>query len=373
MRILLTGGGTGGHIFPLVAVTRELKKLAKEKGVLTMEIFYVGPDDFGREILEKEGVEIKPILAGKLRRYVSGKTFFDVLKLPVSLVQALWLVWKIMPDAIFSKGGYGGVSAALAGRLYFVPILIHESDSIPGLANRLLAKIANRIAVAFPSTADFFPPKKTALVGNPARSELFEGSAEIAAKIFGLSSKKPVILVMAGSQGAQSINDIILAALPKLLVRTQIIHQTGTKNYEQVKAEAEVTLNDTLPEFKENYHPIAFLNEEEYKHALKIASLIISRSGSSIFEIAGAAKPSILIPLSSSANDHQKRNAYEYAKTGAAVVTEEANLMPNLFVDQILRLLDEPEKLEEMGEKGKPFYKPDAARKIAEELIRLAE
>lgn len=374
MRILLTGGGTGGHVFPLVAVARELKRTAKEKGILTLEFFYVGPDDFGREIFEKEGIDVRPIFAAKLRRYASAKTVVDIfIKAPVGFMQALWLVWNIMPDVIFSKGGYGGVSVVLAGWCYLIPILIHESDSIPGLANRRLAKFAKRVAVSFPSSAAEFPAKKTAVTGNPVRKEILEGDGETAARLFSITPQKPTVLIMAGSQGAQTINDIIVTVLPRLLTRVQIIHQTGPNNYEQVKAEAHVVMKDMLPEFKSNYHPFPFLDEEHYTHALKAASLIIARSGSSIFEIAAAEKPSILIPLSSSAANHQKRNAYEYAATGAAVVIEETNLIPNLFVENIVRLLDDPDALEEMGKKGKSFYKPDAGRKIAEELIRLAE
>lgn len=373
MRILLTGGGSGGHIFPLVAVTRELRMLAKERGILILEFFYVGPDNFGREILEKEGIEIRPIMAGKLRRYASVLNIIDIIKLPFSLIQTLWTVWQIMPDVVFSKGGYGSFSVVLSCWLYFIPVLIHDSDSVPGLANRVLSKFARRIGISFASTAKFFPDKKTAFVGNPVRKEILNGSAEAAVQTFRLISKKPVVLVMAGSQGAQLVNDIILEILPQLLVRAQIIHQTGQKNYEQVRAEADVVTKNILPEFKDNYHPKSFLNEEEYAQALKISSLIIARSGSSIFEIAASAKPSILIPLSSSASDHQKYNAYEYAKTGAAVVIEETNLTPNLFIDKILRLLEEPDKLMEMGEMGKSFYKSDAARKIAEELVKLAE
>ena len=151
MRILFTGGGTGGHLSPIVAVARELKKIAPKKGI-DLRLFYLGPKDFVGEFLQKEDIKVKTILAGKLRRYFSFKTILDIFKIPIGLVQAIWFVYVWMPDIVFSKGGYGSAPAVFASWLFRVPILIHESDAVPGLANRLGGQMAKKIALSFSSS-----------------------------------------------------------------------------------------------------------------------------------------------------------------------------------------------------------------------------
>ncbi|MDP1629004.1 MAG: UDP-N-acetylglucosamine--N-acetylmuramyl-(pentapeptide) pyrophosphoryl-undecaprenol N-acetylglucosamine transferase, partial [bacterium] len=285
----------------------------------------------------------------------------------------LWKIWKITPDVIFSKGGYGGLPAVLVGRLYFTPIMIHESDSVPGLANIISAKLAKKIAVSFSRTLKFFPPKKTALVGHPIRREILNYNQSEAKKEFGLSSQNPTILFIGGSQGAQPINEIILRLIEKLTQIAEIIHLCGNKNYEEFKKDIEIVWNRAVDKFP-RYHLYPFMDEADYGKALAAADLAISRAGAgSIFEIAAAQKPSILIPLPGSASDHQKINAYEYAKTGACEVIEEANLTPNLFLNQIENLLKNPEKMRQMSERAKKFANLDAALIIAREIIDLSK
>lgn len=368
MRILLTGGGTGGHIFPLIAVARKLKKVSVEKGLEAPEIFYLGPDDFGREIFEKEGIPFLPIIAGKIRRYFSFQNILDIFKFPVSLSQTFWKMFWIMPDVIFSKGGYGSVPAVLVAWVYRVPIMIHESDSVPGVANRKAAKFAKLAGIAFARAAKFLPDKKVALVGNPVREELFGGSAEEAKKFFNLGAEK-VLLVLGGSQGAQALNDLIIDAAPQLVQKYQIIHQCGKENFRQVEAEVKIMLR---PELFPKYHPFPFLDENQMKAAYAAADLLISRAGAgSIFEIAGLGKPSILIPLPESAQDHQRENAYEFARAGACVVIEQQNLKPHLFLSQIGNILDNPEVYQKFSSAAKAFFVPNAAEKIAEALLEL--
>lgn len=369
MRIILTGGGTGGHIFPLVAVARKLKNVSAEKGLEAPEIFYLGPDDFGREIFEKEGIPFSPIIAGKIRRYFSFQNILDVFKFPVSLAQTFWKMFWIMPDVIFSKGGYGSVPVVLVAWVYRVPIMIHESDSVPGVANRKAARFAKLAGIAFSRAAKFLPDKKVALVGNPVREELFGGSAEEAKKTFNLGPEK-VLLVLGGSQGAQAINEIIIDAAPQLVQKYQVLHQCGKENVRQVEAEVKIMLP---PELLPKYHPFPFLDENRMKAAYAAADLIVSRAGAgSIFEIAGLGKPSILIPLPESAQDHQRENAYEFARAGACVVIEQQNLKPHLFLSQIDNILDNPEVYQKFSSAAKAFFVPDAARKIAEALLNLA-
>jgi len=359
VRILLTGGGTGGHLAPLIAVSRELKKVCQEKGIQQPEILYMGPDGFARELLGKEGIETKIILTGKLRRYFSLKIILDILKLPIGLLQAIWHIFLFMPDVVFGKGGYGSVPAVLASRIYRISALLHESDTIPGLANKFLSRFAEK----------FFPAKKTAFTGNPIREEIMHGNAEQAKNLLGLSSNKPVIFIFGGSQGAQPINEIILATLPQLLEKYELIWQAGVNNLKQITAKAQ----ELLKPMPSNCHIFGFMDERHIANTFAAAALIISRAGAgSIFEIAACGKPSIIIPLPASASDHQKENAFEYARSGATVVFEQANLTPNLFLGEITRLINNPELLQKMSACAKSFAKPDAARKIAEELINLA-
>lgn len=374
MRIVLTGGGTGGHLFPLLAVVRALKKINQENSLLLppgegskIEFVFLGPQTVGEENLTKEEIEHKRILAGKIRRYISGYNFLDVFKLPLGLLQALWHLFWFMPNVVFSKGGYGSVPVVLTAWLYRLPVLIHESDARPGLANKLCAKFAKRIAISFAEAAKFFPEKKTALTGNPIRNEMINGSKEEAKKIFGLSGQKPVLLILGGSQGAQTINDIVFASLNELLKVAEIIHQCGPASYQLIKQ----LFNNTLPS---GYFLYPFLDENQLRHAYAIANLIISRAGAgSIAEIAAAGKPSVLIPIANSAGDHQNKNALAYAQSNAASIMEQENLTPHLFVSTIVSLLRDEAALQKMAAAAKNFSRPDAARQIAQELLNIAK
>ena len=369
MRILLTGGGTGGHITPLIAVAQELKKFSREKNLPNPELLFLGPDSFSKELLAKENIKMKTILAGKLRRYFSLLNFLDIFKFPVGLIQALWHVFVFMPDIVFAKGGFGSVPVVMASRLFRIPVLLHESDIIPGLANRFLSRFAKKIAVSFSSALNYFPSAKTALIGSPIRNDIIGGSAEQARQIYGLTGGKPIIFIFNGSQGAQPINEKILQILPQLLQKYELIWQTGTSNFNQVAKETKQANGSILS----NCHLAGFMDENQIAAAFAAASLVIARAGSStIFEIAACGKPSVLIPLPTSASGHQRENAFEYAKTGAAVVIEQTNLTPNLFLNEISQLINNPELLAKMSACAKSFAKPDASRQIAEEILKLA-
>ncbi len=370
VKILFNGGGTAGHIFPIIAIVRELRKMGFDA-----QFFYAGPkDDFGEMILGQESIKIKWILSGKIRRYFNRKSILenivDVLfKIPLGFAQAFLHVFTLAPDLIFSKGGYGSLATVMAGQILEVPIILHESDAAPGLANRFMSKFTNQIFVAFPvAQTEYFSQEKMIAVGNPMRVELLNGDAEKAKKYFDLTGEKPVILVLGGSQGAQAVNDLLLAILPQLLFDFEVIHQTGSKNLEQLKAEAKVVIDEELAR---RYHPIGFLKEVELRDALKACDLVISRAGSgSIFEIAAIQKPSILIPLSSSAQDHQLKNAYAYAQNKAALVMEEANLTPRFFLEKIKYLFANPDELQKMSQRAKEFSRPDSAKIIAGYILK---
>ena len=371
MKILFTGGGTAGHIFPIIAIAREIKKIYPKED---LQLFYVGPkDEFGSILLSQEGIRVKIILAGKIRRYLGLKSIFQnlfdiIFKIPLGIFQAFWYIFFLAPDLIFSKGGFGSLATGIAGWILQVPIFLHESDISPGLTNRFLSRFSLEIFVSFPvEKTSYFPVKKMISVGNPIRENILEGEKEEAKHFLELTGEKPVILILGGSQGAQRINDKILEILPELLENFEILHQCGERNFKQVEAEAKVVITKGLERY---YHLFPFLKEEELKHAYSASDLIVSRAGSgSIFEIAACQKPSILIPLPESAQNHQLKNAYAYAESGACLVIEEINLTPHFFLERIKYLLSQPEKLERMKKAAGQFSRPKAAKIIAEYIV----
>jgi len=369
MKILFTGGGTGGHVLPIIAVVREIRRIYSKPD---LQFFYIGPkDEFGSILLSQEGIKVKAVLCGKIRRYFDWKTIFQNLgdllfKIPIGILQAFFYIFFLAPDLIFSKGGFGSIPGVISGWLLRVPIFLHESDVTPGLSNRFLGRFALEIFVSFPRT-EYFKPSKMILVGNPIRREILEGTREEAQQFFKLSGEKPVILILGGSQGAQRINDKILEILPDFLKNFEIIHQCGERNFEQVRAEAKAILPEGLGQY---YHLFPFLKEEELKQAYAVSDLIISRAGSGgIFEIAAAGKPSILIPLPEAAQNHQIKNAYSYAENGASIVIEEANFTAHFFLEKLKYLFSRSEELEKMEKAAREFSKPRAAKIIATYLV----
>lgn len=369
MKILFTGGGSGGHVLPIIAIVREIRKFSIQKKI---EFFYAGPkDDFSSLLLSQEDIKIKNITSGKIRRYVDKKTFFQnfidiAFKIPFGVIQSFFHIFFLSPDLIFSKGGFGSVPVVIAGWLLRVPIFIHESDSLPGLANKFSAHFSLKIFTSFPKTIEF-KEDKMILVGNPIKTEILNGSKKEAKEILKLTEKKPIILVLGGSQGAERVNDLFLTILPEMVRDFEIIHQCGEKNFERVNSESKVILKEFLQKY---YHPYPFLKEEELKAAYAACDIIVSRAGAgSIFEIAAVGKPSILIPLPESAQNHQVNNAYVYAKTGAAIVLESENFTPHFFLERLKRLSSNTEKMKEMSEATKSFAKPSAAKDIATYIL----
>ncbi|EKE19034.1 MAG: hypothetical protein ACD_9C00161G0005 [uncultured bacterium] len=367
MRIVLTGGGTGGHLTPLVAVADKLKaKLGSEA-----EFLYIGSGaQIEREIMSGEGIPAKFVISGKMRRYFSFQNFVDLFKIPVGFFQSLWILLRFMPDAIFSKGGYVAVPIVLAAWIYRIPIMIHESDSAPGIANQFLSKFANRIAVAYPAAEEYFPKEKTALVGNPVRYQITEGDSQILRKEIGFTESRKTIMILGGSQGSKVINDAIIKILPKLLQKFQVIHQTGTAHYENVLSEAAFM---GIKAGHGGYWATPFMDAGKLCDAFALSDLIISRAGAtSITEIAANGKPAILIPISESANDHQRMNAYALARIGAALVLEETNLGEHILIEKIENILNDEDLQKGMAEKIKTFYHPNAAEVIANGIVEIA-
>jgi UDP-N-acetylglucosamine--N-acetylmuramyl-(pentapeptide) pyrophosphoryl-undecaprenol N-acetylglucosamine transferase len=278
-------------------------------------------------------------------------------------------MFTIFPDVVFGKGGFGSLPALIAARLWKIPIVIHESDSVPGRVNKWAGKFADRIAVSYPEAAEYFPKSRVAWTGQPVRLSIKPRPKEEAEKFLQLEPGVPVMLVIGGSLGAERINDVILESLPSLLLDWQIIHQTGRANLKEAIDQAGVVMNGK--KFINRYHPFDFLSDSALAMASGAADLVVSRAGSSIFEIASWGLPSIIIPINESNGDHQRQNAFEYMKSGAAIVIEEQNLSDSVLVADANRLRTDNALRQSMILAAEKFNQPDAALRIAKALVQI--
>lgn len=370
MRILLTGGGTGGHFYPLIAIAEQLNNAIAEQKLIDVRLYYMSDTPYDKEALLENGITFIPVWAGKNRIYASWKNIPDIFKTGMGIIRAVWRLFRLYPDVVISKGGYASFPALVAARLLRIPTVIHESDSVPGRVSLWSGKFAKRIAVSYADAAKSFPGRNVAHTGQPIREQLRMTVTEGAFEYLKLDQSVPVLFVIGGSLGSQAINDVFLDALPDLLSRYQIIHQVGAKNMQDVSTRAEVILKNNP--HADRYKPFGFLNILAMKMAAGAATLVISRAGSTIFEIASWGKPSIIVPIPEAVSRDQESNAFAYARTGACTVLEEGNMTPHTLAAEIDKIASDPERLRQMAEKTKAFNRPDAAKKIADEALVIA-
>lgn len=382
LKILLTGGGTGGHVLPLLAVVNELRKIGAERGI-DFDFLHIGTNPAReRELVEKFHVKYDHVAAGKMRRYFSLQNVVDIFKIPWGLCQAYAKVKKFNPDVVFGKGGYASVPVVTAAGWQHKKILIHESDTSPGLANRKMAKYATKIALTFPQSAKFFDRDKVVITGNPIRAGITGGSLEKSLKTFNLAGDKPILFITGGSFGARTINRVVVAALPKLLETYQVIHQCGQVGLDEVVGALRqkfgavnvVQQGNNYYLRDRGYRLRPFLELEEMADAYAGAKLVISRAGaSSLSEIAAVGKPSILIPLpTSSSRGEQITNAAVYERAGASTVIMNEELTAEKLLAAIKQLVGDAATLTAMGQAARKLAHPEAATRIAEEIIKLA-
>lgn len=370
MKIILTGGGTGGHFYPLIAVAEAINKVVKEEKLLPVQLYYMSDSPHDADMLLENNIEYVNISAGKARRYFSILNFFDIFKTIFGVMSAIVKVFNIYPDVIFSKGAYSSFPVLVAAKLLRIPVIIHESDSAPGRTNLWASKFAKRVAVSYPEAAKYFDVSKVAVTGNPVRKNIeMLPTRENSRQFLNLEEDIPTILILGGSLGAKIINDQILSILPKLVEKYYVIHQTGKANIEEVVGTADVILTDS--KFKNRYRTFDYLNNLNMSMSAGASSLIISRAGSAIFEIAHWGIPSIIIPITDTNGDHQRQNAYNYARSGGAMVIEESNLSPNILLSEINRIIDDKNLAQNMSVSAKSFIKTDASYLIAEEIIKI--
>lgn len=371
MKIVFTGGGTGGHFYPIIAVAQRVNEIIDKEHIIGAKLYYISDSPYDKDLLTQNELIYEAVGAGKLRTYFSLRNIADVFKMTLGIISAIWKMFTIYPDVVLGKGGYASFPAVFAARLLRIPVVIHESDAAPGRVNLWAGKFAKRIAVSFPEAARVFHKEHAVWTGQPIRREIEKPAPRDQALVYWkLEGEIPVVVILGGSQGAELINNTILSALPRLLENYQVIHQTGVRNYDTVVGEAEVILGDNKN--KSRYQPQAFLNSLELKMAAGAASIIVSRAGSTLFEIAAWGVPAILVPFTKSNANHSKKNAYSYARAGGGSVVEEANMTGNILCSEIDRIVEDKEVYEGMKRNAQAFHHPGASEKIARELVNIA-
>ncbi len=325
-KIVLTGGGTAGHVTPNIALVPELKKQG-------YEVYYIGSyEGIESKLIPELGIQYYGISSGKFRRYIDLKNISDPFKVIKGLHQARKLLRKIKPDVVFSKGGFVSVPVVVAAKSKRIPCVIHESDMTPGLANKICIPCAARVCTNFPETIKHLPAEKAVLTGSPIREELFHGSKEKGLSFCGFNNSKPVILIIGGSLGAVAVNNAVRNILPILLEKYQIIHLCG-------KDKLDHSLNGV-----KGYVQFEYI-KEELCDLMAAADIMISRAGANaICEILALRKPNILIPLSAQASrGDQILNAASFEKAGYSIVMQEEDITDEKLLNAINQVFDNKE------------------------------
>jgi len=370
MKILFTGGGSGGHFYPIIAIAQKVNELVQKEKILDAKLYFMSDSPYNKAALYENEMVFVFASAGKMRRYFSLLNLIDIFKTAIGVVKAFWSMYLIYPDVVVGKGGYASFPALMAAKLLKIPVVIHESDSFPGRTNLWAGKFAERIAVSYEEAGKHFPMSKVAFTGQPVRKEILIPLQSGAYEYLKLKKDIPTILILGGSFGAKLINEAVVDILPELLEKYQVIHQVGGEHMKETEALASVVLANS--EHKDRYRVFGYLNSLALRMAAGTASVIISRGGSTLFEIAAWGLPSIIIPITDSNGDHQRKNAFNYGRSGAAVIIEEVNLSPHLLLSEITGIMENAERKEKMSKEARAFYKEDAAEKIAKEVLKIA-
>lgn len=363
MKILIAGGGTGGHVYPGIAVAEELQRQRRDLEV----VFVGGSRGLEAQAVPAAGFPLRKIATAGFPRREWWRWPGAVLVNVVGLLQALWIVLTERPGAVLGTGGYVSGPVSLAARLLGRPLLLQEQNSIPGLTNRWLARIADEVHLSFLEARTYFVRKDHLKVtGNPVRAHIVDADREQSMKEFGLVPGKPVVFVFGGSRGAKRINEAAVDMMRRLKGRMdlQFILQTGSEDYDRVQALVEAdSLPVTVLPFVSNIHM-----------AYAIADLIVCRAGAmTIAELAVCGRPSVLIPYPFAAHNHQEVNASNLVDRGAAVMIRDEELTGERLTKEVAHLLADRPALSRMSANARLFARPDAAARLAKSLIRWAE
>ena len=323
-RIILTGGGTAGHVTPNIALIDRLK-------LMGFVVEYIGSDrGIEKTLLANLDIRFHIIAAGKLRRYFDWQNFVDIFRVGLGFIQSLGLMLQLRPELVFSKGGFVSTPVVWAAWLCRVPVILHESDLTPGLANKLALPFAKTICYSFPETIDYLPADKSVYTGIPVREELLHGNGDLGRELLAFAEDKPLLLVIGGSLGSEAINQVVRDALEDLLPRFNIVHVCGAGR-----------IQETLQHFT-GYRQFEYLHDQ-LKHVLAITNVVISRAGATmLFELLALKKPNLLIPLSRKVSrGDQILNAASFQKQGYSMVLPEEELSRKALLRQVQRLYEQ--------------------------------
>ncbi len=340
---MLVGGGSGGHIVPNLAIVTELLSNHKK-----LEVFYIGSRlPLDRELVEQAKLPFYPIFTGKFRRYFSWRNFIDPFFLFIGVIQSIFLLIKLKPSVVFSKGGFVSVPVAMAGFLLRIPIILHESDSVMGLSNRIVSKFAKKIAISFPKVIKV--SKKVVFTGNPVRSSILNGNKKRGYQLTGFTNNKPVVLIWGGSLGAEQINHLVQKEFNELMREFRVIHITGRGK--------EVHLNH------KNYVQFQYIHND-LKDIYAITDLVVGRAGAnSLYELALIQRPNICIPLT--LNQDQLKNADYFSDNGATILFRKGQSLCRLLFD----LWSDKKRYKAMQEALKKISRPNANHNIAQLIL----
>lgn len=375
-RVLLVGGGSGGHVYPLVAVARALQEQGQAQQI-NVKVKLMGDGPFVKRAAKEAGIPSTNIIAPKIRRYASAGNILDVLKVPIALVQALWKLYWYMPDAVFAKGGYTCAFPTLAARFYRIPVYLHESDAVPGLANRMLAKRSKLVFTSFMAADETFKQmgRPTLLVGNPFRKDVCCVERVAAHEALKLDPNRRTVMFIGGSQGAKQLNDIVVNGLVQMVSQKNwnVIHQAGDRNIKEVQAAVQKFIEEGKGSYADaitrQYRVYPFLGERELATAYGACDVAVTRASASVLtELAYAGKPMVVVPLPGSANNHQQENAAEMARYGAIVV-DGTNATVGLIMSAVERLMS-PAATADASDRIRAFVHPDAADRIAQTILQ---
>jgi UDP-N-acetylglucosamine--N-acetylmuramyl-(pentapeptide) pyrophosphoryl-undecaprenol N-acetylglucosamine transferase len=371
MRVLVSGGGTGGHIYPALAVATHLRQEYQA------EILYLGSDDgLETELAPAAGFPLATVKAGKLRRYISWQTLTGLARVPAGIAQAIGIVRRFQAQAAFTSGGYVAVPAALAARLNGVPLLMHQQDVPPNLSNRMIAPLATRISVAFADSVAYFPARKTVQLGNPVRQAVLDvrrTSPQQARSALGFDAALPLLLVTGGSQGARHLNKVVCEALPGLLAHCQVLHLSGRGPFNETRALSERELSG-MDEAARRYRLEPYL-DAQMPLALQASDLVVCRAGAAtLSELAVLGKPSILVPLPPAiGGSPQEANAAMFDRKQAAGVIRSDDLQPQVLVERVVSIMSSKTLKETMANAALALARPQAAQEIAAAVIQIAK
>lgn len=370
VRIVIAGGGTGGHCLPALAVIEELQRRGLEA-----EWLWIGScDGVEADAAKGAGVPFQSIQTGKLRRYFSLKTVTDAARIPVGSVQAWNRLRSFQPDVIFSTGGFVSVPTVFAGAR-IAPIVTHEQTAILGLATKINLRFADVLAVSYDQTVALAGDwrGKTVVTGNAVRASFDRGDVRRAYDKFGLTADLPLLYVTGGARGASPINRMIAAMLPNLLENWQVLHQTGPASAND-DARSLRDMRAPWPEnLQQRYQVIEFVGDE-LPGVYAAASLVVGRAGAgTVAELAYLGKPSILIPLPGTGGDEQRVNASVLGKAGGAIVLEQSEVTPEILEATLARLACNRNELESMAAHAKSIGKPDAAARLTDLIVSVAK